>query len=267
LRAAALDLLGRQPLPSRRRALHVTTHLRVMSYNVHGCFGVDGRISPRRIARVIAQQSPDLVALQEIDEGRVRSRSERQSAMIAELLGYHVIFCPTVIRGEEHYGHAILSRLPIETVKIAQLPQHPGGLWPEARGALLSRIRFGDLPVNIVTTHLGLSSRERLAQVEALLGPDWLGPVLETEPVIVCGDFNFAPRSLPFRRMTARLRHVVQAGTRRIYTFSSARPFIQLDHIFASRHFHPERVIAVRNDLTRVASDHLPLVADLTWRS
>jgi endonuclease/exonuclease/phosphatase family metal-dependent hydrolase len=59
---------------------------------------MDGRISPRRIARVIAQQSPDLVALQELDHGRLRSRGENQASAIAQILGYHVTFLATVTR-------------------------------------------------------------------------------------------------------------------------------------------------------------------------
>lgn len=265
LRHAALDLLGRQ----RIRNAHVTTpvpaRLRVMSYNVHGCMGMDGRTSPRRIARIIAAQAPDLVALQELDRGRARSRGEHQASAIAELLGYHVVFCPAIVRGDEHYGHAILSRRPIETVKSELLPEVPGGVWPEPRAALWTRVHLDTLVVNVVSTHLSLSARERLAQMQALLGTDWLGPILETEPAVVCGDFNFVPGSVPFRLATARLQDVAQAGPPRMHTFASSRPFVRIDHIFASRHFRAERVAVVRNGVTRMASDHLPLVADLTW--
>jgi endonuclease/exonuclease/phosphatase family metal-dependent hydrolase len=74
---------------------------------------MDGRVSPRRIARVIKAQQLDVVALQELDLGRRRSRAEDQAAIIARELGMHVVFCPTVTRGEEHYGHALLSRHPL----------------------------------------------------------------------------------------------------------------------------------------------------------
>ncbi|WP_206765038.1 endonuclease/exonuclease/phosphatase family protein, partial [Clostridium perfringens] len=82
---------------------------------------------------------------------------ENQANAIAEILDYHVVFCPTVIHGAEQYGHAILSRYPIETVKVAELPSFKGGIWPEKRGALWTRVEIETLAVNIVTTHFGLS--------------------------------------------------------------------------------------------------------------
>jgi endonuclease/exonuclease/phosphatase family metal-dependent hydrolase len=265
LRAAALHVLGRQPLDAASAGMSSQVRLRVMTYNVHGCLGTDGRVSPRRIARIIAQQNPDIVALQELDHGRSRSRGEDQASLIADLLGYHVVFCPTVIVGTERYGHAVLSRLPIETVKVAELPGHPRSLYPERRGALWSRIKLGDLQINVVTTHLGLSPRERHAQMTSLLGSEWIGPVLPLEPVILCGDFNCLPGGPSHRIALTKLKDV--AGTRRLNTFSSVRPFVRLDYIFTTGHFLHENVTVLRNPLTRVSSDHLPLLVDVTVRA
>src|SRR5262249_447913 len=94
---------------------------------------------------------------------------------------------------------------------------------------------------------------------------DWIGAIPANEPVILCGDFNALPGSAPYRLAATRLRDVQKAGEgyRPVGTFSSIRPLVRLDHIFASAHFERQRVIVVRNDLTRVASDHLPLIADL----
>lgn len=268
LRRAGRALLGRAPLKASRSTWERTeTHLRVMTYNVHSCGGMDGRVSPRRIARTIQQFAPDLVALQELDLGRLRSRREDQATLIAEALDYHVIFCPTVKHSEtEHYGHALLSRRPLEVIKVAALPDAPRTMWPENRGALWAVIEMEGKRLNIVTTHLGLSPRERKAQMQALLGDDWLGPVINEEPVILCGDFNLAPRSAPYRLAVSKLRDVqtAKAGYRARGTFSSTHPFMRLDHIFVSQHFGIEQVMVPRNDLTRIASDHLPLLADLS---
>lgn len=261
LRAAVFHALGRQPLKVRAAPAGPAHHLRVMTYNVHGCAGMDGRISPRRIARIIARQNPDIVALQEIDHGRSRSRGEDQANLIADLLGYHVVFCPTVISGREQYGHAILSRHPLETVKVAALPFHPRGLWPERRCALWTRLQLHDAPIHVLTTHLGLGSAERQEQMKAVLGPEWLGPVLETEPVILCGDLNCRPGGTTHRLAAAKLRDVAHA--RGAHTFSSLRPLVRLDHIFVSKHFSANAVSVIHNHLTRVGSDHLPLQAEL----
>lgn len=263
LRAAARALLGREPLPEKRSAGTESDRLTVMSYNVHSCIGMDGRVSPRRIARVIAQQGADIVALQELDHGRPRSRAEDQAGTIAAELGFHLAFCPTVIRGEESYGHAVLCRWPLEIVKSAPLPALPGGMWPEPRGGLWLRINVQGMPVNILATHLGLTATERFQQMTSILGDDWLGPILDQEAVILCGDLNLIPGSPAHQLAATRLRDVANTVKRGVRTFSTLRLVAQLDHIFVSPHFSPEVVFAAQNDLTRVASDHLPLVTRL----
>ncbi|HEU5396499.1 MAG TPA: alkaline phosphatase family protein, partial [Verrucomicrobiae bacterium] len=105
LRAAALHFLKRHPLPSPPKRRSQTHHLRIMTYNVHGCRGMDGRISPMRIARVIERADADIVALQELDFGRVRSQRHDQPNLIAAALGMSAQFCPTVIDEDEQYGH------------------------------------------------------------------------------------------------------------------------------------------------------------------
>jgi endonuclease/exonuclease/phosphatase family metal-dependent hydrolase len=265
LRAAALHHLGRVQLPAWRAFARRESPLRVMSYNTHGCSGTDGRVSPRRIARVIREQMPDIVALQELDLGRRRSRAEDQAAIIAKETGMHAVFCPTVTRGSEHYGHALLSLWPIQIIRRARLPNDPNGWWDEPRAAIWACVEVAGRAINVVTTHLGLGVKERELQMRALLGPDWLGPVIDAEPVLLCGDFNFLPGSLPYRLATERLRDLQLLGedTRPVNTFSSLQPVVRIDHMFVSSHFERLAVTAIRNDLTRVASDHLPLVGDL----
>ena len=265
LRTAALYHIGRCESPSCQILETRRTELRLMTYNVHGCDGMDGRVSPRRVARVIRGEMPDIVALQEVDFGRRRSRAEDQASIIARELGMHAVFCPTITRGDEHYGHALLSRHPIEIVKRARLPHDPGSWWQEPRSAMWARVEVGGGIVNVITTHLGLGPRERVLQVKALLGEEWIGSIPVEEPVIVCGDFNALPGSAPYKLAAQKLRDVQSAssGHRPQGTFSSLQPLVRLDHIFTSAHFERKRVAVVRNDLTRVASDHLPLVVDL----
>jgi endonuclease/exonuclease/phosphatase family metal-dependent hydrolase len=236
-----------------------------MTYNVHGCSGMDGRVSPRRVARVIRSEMPDIVALQEVDFGRRRSRAEDQASIIAREVGMQAVFCPTITRGDEHYGHALLSPHPIEIVKRARLPHDPTSWWQEPRSAMWARVEINGRVVNVVTTHLGLGPHERVLQVKALLGEEWIGSIATDEPVVLCGDFNALPGSTPYKLAAAKLRDVQAAGGghRPLGTFSSMQPLVRLDHIFLTPHFERQRVNVVRNDLTRVASDHLPLVADL----
>ncbi|HEX2853901.1 MAG TPA: endonuclease/exonuclease/phosphatase family protein [Opitutaceae bacterium] len=262
LRSAALHHLGRSPFPNSVAAARSEPRLRLMTYNTHGCGGMDGRVSPRRIARVIGEHRPDIVALQELDLGRRRSRVEDQAAIIAQELGLHAVFCPTITRGEEHYGHALLSHWPIEVVNRSRLPHDDRSWFKEPRSAIWARVQVAGQPVNVITTHLGLGVKERALQMQMLLGKDWIGGIPETEPVILCGDFNCLPRSVPYNLAAKRLLDV-QKNRRPLSTFSSTKPMVRLDHIFVSPHVTCEGVFVPRNDLTRVASDHLPLMADL----
>ena len=269
LRQAALYHLDRETLtrPPRTRAEQPEPSVRIMTYNVHGCYGTDGRISPRRIARIIDAEmpDPDIVALQEIDLGRRRSRAEDQSALIAKLLGMNHEFCPTVTVNDEHYGHALFSPWPMEVVKRARLPAAPGRGKSEPRAALWVRINVAGRMLNVVTTHLGLGWNEGSVQVGALLGEDWLGGIPADEPVILCGDFNLSPGGAAYRQLTGRLRDAQLAlrGHTPLRTFSSIRPLMRIDHVMLSPHFEVEGVSVPRNELTRVASDHFPLVVDL----
>jgi endonuclease/exonuclease/phosphatase family metal-dependent hydrolase len=169
-----------------------------------------------------------------------------------------------VTREDEHYGHALLSRWPIEIVKRARLPHDPSSWWQEPRSAIWARVDMAGQIVNVITTHLGLGPNERVLQVRALIGEEWIGGIPANEPVILCGDFNALPGSAPYKLAAARLRDAQFAGGgfKPQGTFSSVQPLVRLDHIFTTAHFVRERVVVVRNDLTRVASDHLPLLAD-----
>ena len=118
-----------------RPGVEVGRTLRLMTYNVHGCVGRDGRLSPQRVAEVIAGAGPDVVALQELDVGRRRSGSRNQAREVADALGMAFHFHPALRVEEENYGDAILSRLPMRLVRAGALPAGPRG-GAEPRGAL-----------------------------------------------------------------------------------------------------------------------------------
>ena len=266
LRQAALTHLGREENPRNpRTAPSGQAGFRIMTYNVHGCGGMDGRVSPRRVTRVVNTYAPEIVALQEMDLGRRRSRAENQVELIARALDMHYEFCPTVTLGEEHYGHALLSVWPMEVVKRSRLPADPRRARPEPRAALWVRLTINGERLNVITTHLGLGIEERRLQMQALLGPEWLGGIPDDEPVLFCGDCNMLPASVPYRQITARLRDIqlTKPRHRPLSTFSTTRPMARLDYIFASAHFAAKDIQVPRTDLTRVTSDHFPLVADL----
>jgi endonuclease/exonuclease/phosphatase family metal-dependent hydrolase len=237
--------------------------LKVMTYNIHSCVGLDGKLAPSRIARIIRGFDPDIVALQEVDVKRNRSKGEDQAARLARELGMHVAFCCTADRAWERYGHALLTRWPA-TVIASGIFSGEGQL-SEPRGALLARVEIAGRAIYVANTHFGLTGRDRLRQAEILLGSEWLAGTPAEAPLIVCGDFNMSPGSQPYRLMGQRFKDAqTTARVREGYeTFPSPIPFTRLDFIFVSRDLEVERIAVVKNSQTRVASDHLPVVAEL----
>lgn len=241
------------------------TLLRLMTYNVHGCVGTDRRLDETRIAEVIATYAPDVVALQELDAARSRSRLTDQARHIADHLKMDFHFHPALCLAEEQYGDAILSRVPMRVIKTGILPTSVSRWAFEPRGAMLVRLDVGGREVSLINTHLGLSFRERKAQMEALLSPEWKDPATSDGGFILCGDFNALPGSLVYKLAVERLRDVqkaVPAGKARA-TFSSMYPVLRVDHIFVSADFMIQRVEVPRTPLIRRASDHLPVIVDL----
>lgn len=244
--------------------------VRILTYNVHGCRGADGRIDVARIADVIASVKPDVVALQELDVGRARSQRIDQAHAIADRLGMAFHFHAALRVEEERYGDALLSVFPFRLLKAGPLPAPAGLSRLERRGALWIEV---DLPdgrrLQVLNTHLGLVPQEQRVQVDALLGPQWLGHRACQDPVVLLGDFNATERYRAYRRLAARLFDVrrqvsVKGGGR---TFPARLPILRIDHIFVSASLEATEVWTVNSAAARLASDHLPLVADLRLRS
>ena len=239
-----------------------------MTYNVHSCIGMDGKLSPERIARVIAQYDPDIVALQELDVGRRRTDATDQAEAIAHTLemGFH--FHPAMQLEEEKYGDAVLSHHPIRLIRSAQLPRLSGRPFLEPRGALWVGIEVEGVEYQLINTHLGLSRQERLLQCEALLGPGWLGHADCQAPIIFCGDFNAGPKSGVCKLFGTVLHDAqdVLLNHRPQSTWFGRYPINRIDHVFVDQSIAVHAVEVPRTVLTRKASDHLPLIVDVSLR-
>ena len=241
--------------------------IRVMTYNVHGCKGMDGRISPERIARVIAKCQPDIVALQELDMHRLRSGTIDQPHVIAKALEMDYHFCPAMAVEEERYGNAILSRFPMSVREAKGLPGM--GARQEPRGALWVTVHTPQGPLQMINTHLGLNRRERLEQIQALLGEEWMGHPECATPLLLVGDFNALPGSRECQRIKAVVRDAQEEmdGHRPLATWWGRFPLRRIDHVFVSEDVEVRNVEVSRTRMDRVASDHLPLVVDVVLPS
>jgi endonuclease/exonuclease/phosphatase family metal-dependent hydrolase len=232
-----------------------------MTYNVHSCVGTDGDRSIARIAQVISDSRADIVALQELDHQRVRSQLTHQAEAIARELSMDFHFNPALRVADEEYGDAILSRHPLEMMHAAELPGVAPRWCREARGALWVSVRADGVAWQVINTHFGLGRAERFDQARALLGEDWIGAATTHGPVIVCGDFNSQAGGRVQNLLASKLKDA--QGRRHRSTFPSRFPLLCLDYIFVGSGIRVTSVEVLRNSLTRVASDHLPLMAEL----
>lgn len=224
--------------------------LDVVTWNVHGFVGRDGRRDPGRVARVLRDLDPDVAALQEVDGGRAAADDPFRAFHAS--LGLHAVAGPTLRRDDGHFGNLLLSRHPLERVERAELTL-PGR---EPRGVIDAGIAIGGRSVRILTTHLGLRRRERARQVRRLCQILDEGP--ESALSILLGDLNewrpFGGGGLaPLR---ARFRHCT---THR--TFPAWTPVLALDRLLVDRLEARVQARVVRSRSARMASDHLPLRA------
>jgi endonuclease/exonuclease/phosphatase family metal-dependent hydrolase len=116
----------------------------------------------------------------------------------------------------------------------------------------------------VINTHLGLVARERRAQVDALVGPEWLGHPDCGDPVILLGDLNTLPRSRLYQRLARRLgdAQCPLRARRPRGTYPVRLPLLRIDDVFVGSAIEVQNVEVPRTPLTRIASDHLPLVVD-----
>ena len=241
--------------------------LRLMTYNVHRCVGTDRALDVERVAEVIAAENPDVVALQELDVLRRRTKSVDQAHRLAELLKMKSHFHPAMAVEEELYGDAILTALPERLIKSAGLPLYKRIPGLEPRGALWVEVMVGDTPVQIINTHLGLVPQEQKRQAAALIGEKWMASDAWTAPGVLLGDFNASPYSATYRMLKAAMRdaQTPSGGWSKpaTSTFPSSFPFMRIDHVFLTKGLETVGVRSPYDSRARVASDHLPLVVDL----
>jgi len=220
----------------------------VATYNVHRCIGMDGRHDAGRIRAVLREINADVVALQEI-EWRAQDALHTLNQLSRDA-GYDTIAGPTLLRGDGHYGNALLTRLAPRQVSRADLSV-PGR---EARGAIDAVLETGCGPLRILATHLGLRAGERRAQMSRLLGS-----LDGTVPTVLMGDLNeWFLWGRPLRWLRAHFGTAPAPAT-----FPSRRPIFALDRIWVEPRGMLREIQVHRSALARVASDHLPLVGVL----
>jgi endonuclease/exonuclease/phosphatase family metal-dependent hydrolase len=227
--------------------------VRLLSYNIHGCIGRDGRKAPDRILEVIEQTQADVVALQEVYR---TDGSDQDFLKQLESLEYPVvIYGKTMRKASADYGNLLLLRQPAE--KIERLAFE--GVFDEPRGAIVAEILHRGKRLRVINTHLGLRSAYRKAQIAALA--KHLPQPGSTERCILLGDLNeWLPRIGYFRRLRRRFSVVSS-----LKTFPAGRPVFALDRIAVGGAFQDLRFHVASSHPATLASDHRPLICDVEF--
>jgi len=239
--------------------------LRVATYNIHKCRGMDARVRPERIAEVIAGLDADVIALQEVVRGK--KDKDQLSVIAKELRGYNFCFGATrKLRGAD-YGNAVLSRFPIADHHHYNITASRR----EPRGCLRADIRVGPwqgMQLRLFNAHLGTGYIERRRQAQILVDPELLANPKFYGRRIVLGDFNEWTPGLTTKLLAAHLTSAdLRPFMRRVKTYPGVLPFMHLDHIYFDPVFELHHASLCRTKLSKVASDHLPLLAEFALRA
>jgi endonuclease/exonuclease/phosphatase family metal-dependent hydrolase len=246
----------------RHHAKGATT-IKVMTFNIRYGMGTDRRLDLQRIAEVIRRSGADVVGLNEVDRHfSSRSGFVDQMQFLAQELRMHgaygaaLTFRSRESPGLRQYGNALLSRFPIVSHHNHVMNLYPGII--EGRALLEAQLDIQTRPVHVFVTHLSLNPFIHKRQTGLILRRI----ASLRHPILLLGDWNMRPGALAWRKINRHLTDVCLKVGETFYTYPSSRPRIQLDYIFASRHFQIRVAEVVRT--CPEASDHLPLQVQLT---
>lgn len=230
--------------------------VRVMSYNLHSGFDVQGRMDLEAIAQTIESEGAEVIALQEVSRGWVIDTSADMVTWLSQRLNLPYVWGPTA---DALWGNAILSRYPIAQVQLRPMPNN--ALIRPARGFIDATLDIGGQPLRVLVTHLhhvDMAGLLRAPQVQALLEA-WA----QQPYTIVLGDLNALPDSgeMQLLREAGLLDAFTSSGADSTgFTFRSGGLDRRIDYIYHS----PDLIASNLNINPSQASDHVALAVTLS---
>ena len=223
--------------------------VRVATWNIRGGVGWDGRFDLERVVRIVNAGEPDIVALQEVDSRRTSRDREHAFVALRRALGEHCVEAKSIIGADGDYGQILISRWPLADIRIHDISVEKR----EPRRAIEAVVETPHGPLRMVTTHLGLTFRERRRQTETLAAiAQRPGPL-----TVMAGDFN----DWVWRGSVQKAISGALPGRTWHRTFPSWCPLIRLDRVYC----RPRDALlrSWTDAAARQASDHLPVFAEI----
>jgi endonuclease/exonuclease/phosphatase family metal-dependent hydrolase len=228
--------------------------MRLVTYNIRGGLGIDGRRSLQRIAAVLREVDAQIICLQEVHCYLPWSGFQNQVRTLARWLGMPVLFQNNLWPTLGGFGNALLTSLPILSLARHRLPnvgeRAQTHKLPERRGLLEAMLQTPDGLLRVMVTHWSLNPKDRqqsAKEVAALVS-------VQQTPVLLAGDLNTVANSLEMARLRG-LTGLCDQGT--APTFPADKPTARIDYVLHSPEVPVSRVWVVETP----ASDHRPVVA------
>ena len=223
-------------------------YLKLMSYNVRNTKGMDGIRNLQRVAHVIINVAPDVVAVQELDSMTTRSNQQYVLGELAERTQMHATYAPAISFQGGKYGIGILSKETPLNIRTYPLPGRE-----EARMLLVAEFEN----YFFACTHLSLTEEDRLASLDIIKS----SVVKSNKPYFLAGDLNDQPDS----KFIQALQQDFQVLTHiKKPTFPAPEPTETIDYIAAWKHGSNDFANLSAQVLEEpVASDHRPLSVQL----
>lgn len=227
---------------------------KLMTYNIHSCIGMDGKLDPVRIADVIRGTGAETVAMQEVDKLTERIGYVDQPAVIAKELNYHYLFGKAINRSKGDYGNALLSRYPLEQIDNLEIPT-----LGEPRRVLVAKVN-APVPYYVLATHFTHQPKAENIRVECVrVIKEYLEKHPQYRPVILMGDLNARPDSDSIQSLRAAGFRIFNDVMPDALSFPAHKPVIMLDYIAA----YPADCVKLKSFCVvnePVASDHRPVM-------
>jgi endonuclease/exonuclease/phosphatase family metal-dependent hydrolase len=231
--------------------------LRILSFNIHGGYSLDGRRDLQRVHRLLEDLNIDIAVFQEMETRPSRGGTATD---VNELAGaarpYHMMG-PTLKEGLGWYGNLIVSRYPFRRALVHSLEKKWDKIEPRNAVDVLIETPLGNM--RLLGTHLSLPAWERRIEVPKLI--ELVKQVEEEEknPVFLMGDINEWRRSSRLLRFLGEQMILIEAGA----TFPVFFPILHLDRAWHDTPHVRAKATVIKDHGVRNMSDHLPILIEV----